>query len=96
MKRDLWKELAARVRMETTETAAMPFGFERRVLERVARAEFAPFLNPWLPMLRPALALSIAVMGICLVVQFTHPPAPPYADLLNETDALLITALFDE
>lgn len=96
MKRDLWLELAARARKEIIPPATAPFGFEREVLRRAARSETSFYHSVWLPMLRPALVLAVGVMGICLAVQFSVTPGQRDADLLTETDALLITALFDE
>ena len=97
MKRDLWKELAARARRESEAPVEVPFGLEREVLARVRRSsETSFYTSVWLPMLRPALVLAVGVMGICLAIQFSVSPAQREADLLSETDALLITALFDE
>ena len=94
MKRDLWLELAARARKETQAPAVAPFGFEREVLKRAGRSETSFYTSVWLPMMRPALVLAFGVMGICLAIQFSMSPGPLEADLLSETDALMITALF--
>lgn len=96
MKRDLWKELTLRARNEPVPPVVVPFGFEREVLRRAIRsAETSFYHSVWLPMLRPALVLAVGVMGICLAVQFSMSTPERDADLLTETDALLITALFE-
>lgn len=98
MKRDLWKELAAQARgTAPADAPEMPFGLDSQVLAGVRAGEAPLFGALWLPILRPAVILAIGVTAICLAIQFTVTPQQQrQADLVSETDALLISAVFDD
>lgn len=70
--RDLWNDLARRVReanrMDETE---VPFGFTEAVMRKlqVARRERPNPLEEWITVLRPAVGLALGTALVCLLLQ---------------------------
>jgi hypothetical protein len=100
MNRDLWSELARKVRQGAAPTAEMPFGFEDRVLERMRRNP-GPSWNPLaacLPLLRPAVGLALVVSCICIFLssQTTAKAPRPSTDFVSETVSIIQMAVLDE
>ena len=97
MKRDLWNELAKRVRSTNPAPVAMPFRFEDNVLAAVRRSAPQTWnpLNLWLPMLRPALALAFVITMTCLMVN-RQSPAKPSTDFVSETESMIQMAVLNE
>jgi hypothetical protein len=105
MKKDLWNELAGRVRDSETDDLpesaaampAMPFGFEQPILRRLARLRKYP-PNPfesWASVLRPAVGLAFATAMLCLLLEYRAEQTMPN-DALSQTEALFQMAILNE
>ena len=97
MKRDLWNELARRVRNAKPAPVEMPFRFEENVLAAVRRSapqNWNP-LNLWLPLLRPALAIAFVITITCLMVNH-QAPTKPSTDFVSETESMIQMAVLHE
>jgi hypothetical protein len=103
MKKDLWNELARRVRaFEANEAPAqstpMPFGFEQSVLRRLAAASKNAAANPfdlWATVLRPAVGLAFATAMLCVLLEYRNEQKIPN-DPLTQTEALFQMAILNE
>src|SRR5262245_48306259 len=97
MKRDLWNELARRVRSVSPAPVEMPFRFEENVLAAARRSAPQTWnpLNLWLPLLRPALALAFVITITCLMVNHQS-PAKPSTDFVSETESMIQMAVLHE
>jgi hypothetical protein len=100
MKRNLWNDLAKRVRQSELPATEMPFQFDERVL-RAIHAESTPHgttasspLALWMPILRPAVGLAFLVATICLVA--SSKPSKPSTDFVAETVSILQMAVLNE
>jgi len=92
MKKDLWSDLARRVR-ESAPAQSMPFGFDDEVLRRL-RAEARRPADPWEgwgPLLRPALGLAFATALICIGFHYQMNRVQPDLtdNLLSQTEELI-------
>ena len=99
MKRNLWNELAQKVRQTHSAPAEMPFLFEERVLKKLEHSTSAPAWNPlalWMPLLRPAVGLSLVVTSICLFLSYNKAPAKPSTDFVAETVSMIQMAVLNE
>jgi|SRR5436190_22079961 len=97
MKRDLWNELAKRVRATSPAPIEMPFRFEDNVLAALRRSapQFSNPLAAWFPLLRPALALAFVITTVCLLVNYNS-PVKPSTDFVSETESLIQMAVLNE
>jgi len=98
MKRNLWNELARRVRQTQSAPAETPFLFEERVLKALEQST-PPAWNPltlWMPLLRPAVALSLLVTSICLFLSYNKAPVKPSTDFVAETVSMIQMAVLNE
>jgi hypothetical protein len=100
MKRNLWNDLAKRVRQSELPVTEMPFQFDERVLRAVNAASPSPgnttssLLALWMPILRPAVGLAFLVATICLVA--SSKPSKPSTDFVAETVSILQMAVLNE
>ena len=98
MKKDLWSDLARRVRDSRAEQeSSIPFGFEQAVLRDVQRGKAAsrnPF-ESWDSVLRPAAGLAFATAILCVLLQYRTEQKMPN-DPLVQTEALFQMAILNE
>ena len=96
--RDLWSELARRVRAaERMEPVEAPFGFADAVLRKLesARRGGATLLDEWAAMLRPAVGLAFGTAVICFLLQY-RAETEFSADAVTQTEALIQFAVLDD
>lgn len=98
--KDLWTELARKVRESGPEPAPeMPFGFDEAVLRRLATAgrDLASPLELFGSLLRPALGLAVGTAMLCLLLQVrVQNESKTQTNLIAETAVLLESALLNE
>jgi hypothetical protein len=98
MKKDLWSDLARRVRdSRVEEESPIPFGFEQAVLRdawRVPGISSNPF-ESWISVLRPALGLAFATAVLCVLMQYRTEQKMPN-DPVAQTEALFQMAILNE
>ena len=88
--KDLWTELARRVRAaEGASVEEMPFGFEDAVLRRWKSASSVNPLDSWIPLLRPALGLAFSAAAICLALQFQADQPSMPDNILTQTEEMI-------
>jgi hypothetical protein len=71
--RDLWNDLARRVReANRAEQTDVPFGFTEAVMRKLqlARRQGPNVLEEWVAVLRPALGLAFGTALVCLLLQY--------------------------
>jgi hypothetical protein len=96
--RDLWNDLARRVRAANQiEPDEVPFGFSEAVFRRLqaARRGGSNLLDDWVAVLRPALGLAIGAAAICLLLQF-RVEKESTTDAVAQTEALIQLALLND
>jgi hypothetical protein len=96
--RDLWKELARRVRAaDHTEQAEAPLGFADAVLRRIEKAgrHGSSLLDDWGAVLRPAVGLAFATALLCYLFQFQSEREMP-TDAVAQTETLIQLAVLND
>jgi hypothetical protein len=99
--RDLWNELARRVRAADQSAnpmeQAIPFGFCDAVLRKAQKAarDGSNLFEDWISVLRPALGLALGTAVLCLFLQYRIEQEAP-ADAVAQTEALIQLAVLDD
>jgi hypothetical protein len=96
--RDLWSELARRVRAaEKVESAEVPFGFTDTVLRKLqsARRGGAGLLDDWMAVLRPAVGLAFGTAVVCFLLQYRLEREVPN-DSVTQTEAMIQLAVLND
>ena len=96
--RDLWNELASRVRRANqVQETEVPFGFTEAVLRKMqnARRESSSILDDWVAVLRPALGIAFGTALICILLQYRVERDLPN-DAVTQTEALIQLAVLND
>jgi hypothetical protein len=96
--RDLWMDLAKRVRQANrVEEAEVPFGFADTVLRRVRAAgrEGSSVWEDWAAVLRPAVGLAFGTALLCYLLQFRLQAEMP-SDAVAQTEELIQLAVLND
>jgi hypothetical protein len=96
--RDLWNELARRVRAaDQVARPEAPFGFADSVLRKLqsARRGGAGLLDDWVAVLRPALGLAFGTALLCFLLQYRLESEIPN-DSVTQTEALIQLAVLND